>query len=63
MFVSGSGSVLDDSYQVSFHVAKRFQRRRFLEIGHPEKKIAMAPIGQTLWLPLAILVCFLLFAS
>jgi hypothetical protein len=56
MFVSGSGSVLDDSYQVSFHVAKRFQRRRFLEIGHPEKKIAMAAIflanrdeiGQTL---------------
>jgi hypothetical protein len=43
MFVSGSGSVLDDSYQVSFHVAKRFQRRRFLEIGHPEK-IAMAAI-------------------
>ena len=44
MFVSGSGSVLDDSYQVSFHVAKWFQMRRFLEIGHPEKKIAMAAI-------------------
>jgi hypothetical protein len=24
--------------------SKRFQRRRFLEIGHPEKKIAMAAI-------------------
>ena len=35
MFVSGSGRngpSLDASYQVSVHLAKRFPRRRFLEI-------------------------------
>jgi len=29
---------IDASYQVSVHLAKRFQRRRFLEIGQAEKK-------------------------
>jgi hypothetical protein len=28
------------SYQVSFHLAKRFQRRRFLEIDQSETRIA-----------------------
>ena len=27
------GSAIDASYQVSIHLAKRFQRRRFLKIG------------------------------
>jgi hypothetical protein len=27
-------------YQVSVHLAKRFQRRRFLKIGHSETRIA-----------------------
>jgi hypothetical protein len=31
---------IDASYQVSDYLAKRFQRRRFLEIDHSEKKIA-----------------------
>jgi hypothetical protein len=30
----------DSSYQVSDHLAKRFQRRRFLEIDHSETKLA-----------------------
>jgi len=28
------------SYQVSVHLAKQFQRRRFLEINQPETRIA-----------------------
>jgi hypothetical protein len=31
---------IDASYQVSVHLAKRFQRRRFLEIGQSETRIA-----------------------
>jgi hypothetical protein len=31
---------IDASYQVSVHLAKRFQMRRFLKIGQSEKRIA-----------------------
>jgi hypothetical protein len=31
---------IDASYQVSIHLAKRFQRRRFLKIGQSETRIA-----------------------
>jgi hypothetical protein len=31
---------IDASYQVSVHLAKRFQRRRFLEIDQLERRIA-----------------------
>jgi hypothetical protein len=34
------GPSIDASYQVSVHLAKRFQRRRFLKIGQPETRIA-----------------------
>ena len=34
------GSSIDASYQVSVHLAKRFQRRRFLEIDQSETRIA-----------------------
>ena len=34
------GRAIDTSYQVSVHLAKCFQRRRFLEIDQPEKRIA-----------------------
>jgi hypothetical protein len=34
------GPSLDASYQVSVHLAKRFQRRRFLKIGQSETRIA-----------------------
>ena len=34
------GSSIDASYQVSFHLAKRFQRRRFKKIGQSETRIA-----------------------
>jgi hypothetical protein len=34
------GSLIDASYQVSFHVAKQLQRRRFLEIDQSETRIA-----------------------
>jgi hypothetical protein len=34
------GPSIDASYQFSVHLAKRFQRRRFLEIGQPETRIA-----------------------
>jgi hypothetical protein len=48
MFVNGSGRnehlyrgpSIDASYQVSDHLAKRFQRRRFLEIDQSETRIA-----------------------
>jgi hypothetical protein len=39
---------IDASYQVSVHLAKRFQRRRFLEINQSETRMA--------WPPQAILV-------
>jgi hypothetical protein len=34
------GPSIDASYQVSVHLAKRFQRRRFLEIDQSETRIA-----------------------
>jgi hypothetical protein len=34
------GPAIDASYQVSVHLAKRFQRRRFLQIGQSETRIA-----------------------
>jgi hypothetical protein len=34
------GPAIDASYQVLVHLAKRFQRRRFLKIGQSEKRIA-----------------------
>jgi hypothetical protein len=34
------GPSKDASYQVSVHLAKRFQRRRFLEIDQSEARIA-----------------------
>ena len=33
------GHSIDASYQVSVHLTKRFQRRRFLKIGHSETRI------------------------
>jgi hypothetical protein len=48
MFVNGSGRMrnlyrgpsIDASYPVSDHLAKRFQRRRFLEINQSETRMA-----------------------
>jgi hypothetical protein len=34
------GPAKDASYQVSVHLAQRFQRRRFLKIGQSETRIA-----------------------
>jgi hypothetical protein len=34
------GTSIDASYQVSVHLTKRFQRRRFLKIGQSETRIA-----------------------
>jgi hypothetical protein len=34
------GHDIDASYQVSVHLAKQFQRRRFLKFGQSEKRIA-----------------------
>jgi hypothetical protein len=34
------GHSIDASYQVSVHLAERFQRRRFLKIGKSETSIA-----------------------
>jgi hypothetical protein len=34
------GPTIDASYQVSVYLAKRFQKRRFLEIDQSEAKIA-----------------------
>jgi hypothetical protein len=34
------GPSIDASYQVSVHLTKLFQRRRFLEIDQPEIRIA-----------------------
>jgi hypothetical protein len=34
------GHDIDTSYQVSVHLAKQFQRRRFLKIGQSETRIA-----------------------
>jgi hypothetical protein len=35
-----NGPSIDASYQVSVHLAKQFQRRRFLKIGQSETRIA-----------------------
>jgi hypothetical protein len=35
-----SGHSIDASYQVSVHLAKQFQRRRFLEINQSETRTA-----------------------
>jgi hypothetical protein len=35
-----TGHSMDASYQVSVHLAKWFQRRRFLKIGQSETRIA-----------------------
>jgi hypothetical protein len=35
------GPSIDAPYQVSAHLEKRFQRRRFLEIGQSETRIAI----------------------
>jgi hypothetical protein len=37
------GHSIDASYKVSVHLAKRFQRRRFLKIGQSETRIAENP--------------------
>jgi hypothetical protein len=34
------GPSIDASYQVSVHLAKQFQMRRFKKIGQPETRIA-----------------------
>jgi hypothetical protein len=34
------GPAIDASYQVSVHLAKRFQRRRYLKIGQSETRVA-----------------------
>jgi hypothetical protein len=34
------GSAIDASYHVSVHLAKRFQRKRFLKMGQSETRIA-----------------------
>ena len=34
------GPTIDASYQVSVHLAKRLQRRRFLKVGQSETRIA-----------------------
>jgi hypothetical protein len=39
------GPSIDASYQVSVHLAKRFQRRRFLKIGQYETRIACAVVA------------------
>ena len=53
MFAKGSGRneqvlyrgpFIDASYQVSVHLAKRFQRRKILEIDQPETRIAYSVI-------------------
>jgi hypothetical protein len=36
------GHSIDASYQVSVHLAKRFQRRRFFKISQSETRIACA---------------------
>jgi hypothetical protein len=40
MSIIYKGPSIDASYQVSVHLAKRFQRRRFLNIGQSETRIA-----------------------
>jgi hypothetical protein len=40
------GPSIDASYQVSVHLAKQFQKRRFLELDQPETKIAYGGHGR-----------------
>ena len=40
MSIRYRGPAIDAFYQVSVHLAKRFQRRRFLKIGQSETRIA-----------------------
>jgi hypothetical protein len=50
MFVNGSdemsnlyrGPPIDASYQVSVHLAKQFQRRRFLKIANQKQELPVA---------------------
>jgi hypothetical protein len=39
------GHSIDASYQVPVHLAKRFQRRRFIKIGQSETRIVAAMFG------------------
>jgi hypothetical protein len=41
-----TGHSIDASYQVSVHLAKRFQRRRLLKIAQSETRIAC---GDNVW--------------
>jgi hypothetical protein len=43
------GSPIDASYQVSVHLAKRFQRRRILKISQSETRVAWAAILVSDW--------------
>ena len=45
------GHSIDASYQVSVHLAKRFQRRRYLKIGQLETRIAC----DCLWWPCLVM--------
>jgi hypothetical protein len=38
------GPSIDASYQVSVHLAKRFQRRRFSKIGQSETRILLTDV-------------------
>jgi hypothetical protein len=42
------GPFIDASYQVSVHLAKQFQRRRFLEIDQSETRTACGGISKNL---------------
>jgi hypothetical protein len=46
MSISHKGPSIDASYQVSIHLAKRFQRTRFLEIDQLETRIVY---GSHIW--------------
>ena len=65
MFVNRSGQheqfyrgpSIDASYQVSVHLAKRFQRRRFLEIDQSETRIACGGhVCEWIWTKWAIFI-------
>jgi hypothetical protein len=42
MSILHRGHSIDDSYQVSVHLANRFQRRRFKKIGQSETRLLVA---------------------
>jgi hypothetical protein len=52
------GPAIDASYQVSVHLAKRFQRRRFKTIGQSETRIACGghvwPLSAISWQPVLV---------